>query len=243
MKKKLIIVLTALLSFGGILAQGNPFFALRSAQIASGGSGAPGAQVRLEFDGNLTDQGGNTATKPEGSATPDYEASLNGQAMTCSGDDAVEVTDADMQTLSWSASIIFRCTTTGFQIGTELSREDTANHSTINIYTDGDLYMTVDDTNYQSTTDVTDGDWYHAIATYNHTTGAYALYLDGSLTPLVSGTKSTNSSTGNGKVYIGGRPDNSSEFLTGAVDMVAWWDRVLTTQEITDEFAAYNRTN
>lgn len=236
-----IFVLSLFLTLWSISVSAQWETSRRAAILASSGSGAPGAQIRIEFNGNQTDEGGNTVTQPNGAAA--YEASLNGQAQTFTGDDAVEVTDTDMQTLSWSASIIFRCTTTGFQIGTELSRQDAANHSTVNIYTDGDLYMTVDDTNYQSTTNVTNGDWYHAIATYNHTTGAYALYLDGSLTPLVSGTKATNSATGNGKVYIGGRPDNSGEFLTGAVDMVAWWDRVLTTQEITDEFAAYNRTN
>ena len=238
-----IFVLSLFLTLWSISVSAQWETSRRAAILASSGSGASGAQIRMEFNGNLTDAGGNTATKPEGSATPDYEASLNGQAMTCSGDDAVELIDTDMQTLSWSASIVFRCTATGFQIGTELSREDTTNHSTINVYTGGNIYMTVDDTNKQTSTNVTNGDWYHAIATYDHTTGAYALYLDGSLTPITSGTAATNSSTGNGKVYIGGRPDNSSEYLTGAIDMVAWWDRALTTQEITDEFAAYNRTN
>lgn len=200
-----------------------------------------GLQARLDFEGNTNDAQGNTVTQPEGTAIT-FVSSLNGQAGVFGGDDALQFTDADLETLSWSCSIIYERDGTGFQIGSELSRQVSTNHSAINIYSSGQTYMTIDDSNKIGPT-IAANDWVHAIATYDHTTGAYALYVDDATVASVSGTQATNNLTGDGIVYIGGRPDNSSEFLTGSIDMVAWWNRALTASEIGEEFANYTSTN
>lgn len=201
-----------------------------------------GLQARLDFNGNTTDAQGNTVTQPEGTAVS-FEASLNGQAATFTGSQALEFTDADLETEPYSVSIVFKTGATGFQILSELSRQVTTNHKGVNIF-DGataPVYMMVDDTNYQGIVNTSDGAWYHVIVTYDGTN--YAAYVDDSATASISGTDASNGLTGNGKVYIGGRPDNSSEFLTGAIDMVAWWDRALTAAEIAEEFSNYDSTN
>lgn len=201
-----------------------------------------GLQARLEFDGDTTDEQGNTVTQPEGTAVS-FEASLNGQAATFTGSEALEFTDSDLETEPYTVSIVFRTGATGFQILSELSRQVTNNHKGVNIYSGGTApaYLIIDDTNYQGIVDTSDGDWYHIIVTYDGTD--YAAYVDDSVSASISGTDVSNGLTGDGIVYIGGRPDNSSEFLTGAIDMVAWWNRALTPAEIAEEFANYDSTN
>lgn len=84
--------------------------------------------------------------------------------------------------------------------------------------------------------------WYHFILTYDASTGAWAAYADGSTTAIDSGTQAADATNMDGILTIGGRTDNSSEFITGAIDMVGVWNRVLTTQEIQDEFDAFAST-
>lgn len=210
-----------------------------------------GLQARLDFDGNTNDAQGNTVTQPEGTAIT-YISSLNGQAGVFGGDDALQFTDVDLETEAYTVSVIFKRDAGGFQILSELSRQVTNNHKGVNLWSNEVLsnetlidenppYIIVDDTNYISSLNTSDGDWYHAIGVYDGTT--YSLYFDDSATAAVSGTDASNGLTGDGIVYIGGRPDNSSEFLTGAIDMVAWWNRALTAAEIAQEFANYNSTN
>ena len=213
------------------------------------GDGAPttGLQARLRFDGDITDDQGNTVTQPDGTAV-DYIAGLNGRAAVFTGADAIELTDTDFTgTEDFTVSIILKASADGFSIGSEISR-DTNEAGGVNLWSDGDIYFKAEQADLNTGIAAYDlaansSTWYHFILTYEAAGGTWAAYADGSTTAIDSGTQAADATNLSGVITVGGRTDTNNEYLTGAVDMVGWWNRELTTAEIQEEFDAWASTN
>ena len=212
------------------------------------GDGAPTdqLQVRLRFDGNSTDEGGNTVTQPDGSAVT-YATSLNGQSAVFDGTQAFQLTDTDLQQETFSMSIILKASADGYSIGAEVGRAGNEAGG-INLWSDGDIYFKAEQADLNTGVAAYDlaansSTWYHFILTYDAATGNWAAYADGSTTAIDSGTQAADAANMDGILTVGGRTDTNNEYLTGEIDMVGVWSKVLTTQEIQEEFDAWASTN
>lgn len=213
------------------------------------GDGAPtdGLQARLRFDGDITDAQGNSVTQPDGTPV-EYVAGLNGRAAVFTGADAIELTDTDFtSTEDFSVSVILKASADGFSIGSEISRA-TSETGGINIWSNGNIYFKAEDADLNfggngSYDIVTTPDaWYHFILTYDASTGDWTAYADGSTTPINSGTQAADATNLSGVITVGGRTDTNNEYLTGAVDMVGWWNKELSIAEVQQEFDAWAST-
>ena len=83
------------------------------------------------------------------------------------------------------------------------------------------------------------GGWYHVVFTFDDGDNDLKLYVNGS---LVADNNNYSGSTGNGSssFSIGRRDDNSTGYLDGKIDEVAYWDEELSASAIT---ALYNSGN
>lgn len=84
--------------------------------------------------------------------------------------------------------------------------------------------------NIFTTTNVNDGRWHYFAATWTAATGAYQLYLNGSIEATGSRSGATLSNTQT-TLTIGAYSDTSKEFA-GNLANVAVWNRALTSDEI-----------
>lgn len=90
-------------------------------------------------------------------------------------------------------------------------------------------------TTVDSVTSVNDGAWHMIGATYNHTTGAVVIYVDGLSDG--SGTVPTHAGTYGGVDRIGGSYSNGTgtgDLFDGTLDEVAVFTKVLTAQNFAD---------
>jgi hypothetical protein len=85
------------------------------------------------------------------------------------------------------------------------------------------------DTTIASSVNINDGTWHHVAATRNHTNGAVAVYVDGTLRG--TGTGATGSRTFPPSLRIGSL-QTGNNFLNGTLDDVRLYDRILTAGEI-----------
>ena len=83
------------------------------------------------------------------------------------------------------------------------------------------------------------GGWYHVVFTFDDGDNDLKLYVNGS---LVADNNNYSGSTGNGSssFSIGRRDDNSTGYLDGKIDEVAYWNTELSANAIT---ALYNSGN
>ena len=92
----------------------------------------------------------------------------------------------------------------------------------------------------ESLSNLSAGQWYHFAATFDGTGTKF--YRDGVLKQSV--TKSGTLSTNNEPLTIGANPDsqgkNFMEFFSGAIDEVRVYNRALSSQEVSDLYAAAN---
>lgn len=100
---------------------------------------------------------------------------------------------------------------------------DTSKSTALLWQTAGAPHMTI-----QNTATVNDGNWHHLCMTYDGTT--LRLYVDAG-TPATTTTKSGSWNNGTSNLGIGGRPGGVG-FLTGSLDDVAFFNRVLTDAEV-----------
>lgn len=74
--------------------------------------------------------------------------------------------------------------------------------------------------------------WYHFVMTWDGS-GGYLIYKNGSLNQTVAlGTTSPNTVLG-GIGGLGGRGDGNNQQITGTIDEIGIWSRVLTSAEVT----------
>ena len=85
------------------------------------------------------------------------------------------------------------------------------------------------DTTIASSVSVNDGTWHHVTATRNNTSGAMAVYVDGVLNGSGTGATGTRSAPPSLRI---GCIQTGNNFLSGTIDDVHLYDRVLTTNEI-----------
>jgi fibronectin type 3 domain-containing protein len=85
------------------------------------------------------------------------------------------------------------------------------------------------DTTIASSVNINDGTWHHVAATRNNTSGAMAVYVDG--VSRGSGTGPTGSRTFPPSLRIGSL-QTANNFLSGTLDDVRLYDRILTVGEI-----------
>ena len=94
------------------------------------------------------------------------------------------------------------------------------------------------DTTLTSTVSVNDGKWHHVVATWNSTSGAMQVYVDGTLNGSAAGPTGTRAAPPNlriGSIQTGA----SGGFFKGALDQVQIYNYVLTSTEVA---SLYNRT-
>ena len=82
--------------------------------------------------------------------------------------------------------------------------------------------------------DVSDDDWHHVVIINDISATEVRSYVDGSLDTTISSYDATSI------LYQFGNYNGVSHFLSGKYDELATWDRVLSTDEITD---IYNATD
>jgi len=87
------------------------------------------------------------------------------------------------------------------------------------------------DVTVASAVNVNDGKWHHLAATRNTASGAMQVYVDGVLQG--SGSGPTGSRTSPPGLRIGALASGSSNFLSGTIDDVRLYSRILTSAEIT----------
>lgn len=85
------------------------------------------------------------------------------------------------------------------------------------------------DTTLTSATTINDGNWHHVAATWNMTSGAMAVYVNGSLDS--SGTGPTGPRTADSTLCIGRTPQNPN-FFNGEIADVRLYSTVFTAQQI-----------
>jgi hypothetical protein len=85
-----------------------------------------------------------------------------------------------------------------------------------------------------STTSINDGAWHHVAASWDVTSGAMKLYIDGTLE--ASGTGGTGNRTAPPNIAIG-KMQTSVYYFNGSVDEVRIWNRVLCQSEITNNMS------
>ncbi len=83
---------------------------------------------------------------------------------------------------------------------------------------------------------LTDGQEHHVVATYDSTTGAKSLYVDGTLrhSTTLSGVVSA---AGTAPATIGNLAPGGADAFTGAMDEVAYWSRALTSAEVAQHWS------
>lgn len=80
-----------------------------------------------------------------------------------------------------------------------------------------------------------DGAWHHVVATFDGVAGEMKIYVDGALRATKSSGVPASVPSVGGALWVGGGDNGGGVFpLYGAVDALGLWDRVLTTQEISD---------
>lgn len=84
------------------------------------------------------------------------------------------------------------------------------------------------------TTTISDSIWYHVAATYDNSTGAYVIYLNGAQDG--SGTFTIDQSANNAVLSIG-QNNVGDEDIFGTIDEVRVYNRVLSSTEISDLYA------
>jgi hypothetical protein len=87
------------------------------------------------------------------------------------------------------------------------------------------------DTTLASSVNINDGAWHHVVATRSNISGAMAVYVDGA--PRGSGTGPTGSRTFPASLRIGSL-QTGNNFLSGTLDDVRLYDRVLTAAEVSE---------
>ena len=100
-----------------------------------------------------------------------------------------------------------------------------------------DLGVSGVNTEFVTTTTIdTPGQWYHIAASYDTTTDAYAVYIDG--VPHKSGTYPSSLSVPAANLLSIGTRTGASDYYDGMLDDVRVYDAVLTPAEIADLAAA-----
>lgn len=87
------------------------------------------------------------------------------------------------------------------------------------------------DVTVASTVNVNDGNWHHVAATRSNSSGAMQVYVDGMLQG--SGSGPTGSRTSPPALRIGALASGAGNFLSGTIDDVRLYGRILTSAEIT----------
>jgi hypothetical protein len=81
-----------------------------------------------------------------------------------------------------------------------------------------------------------DGQWHYAVATYDGTTSALRLYIDGVQVASKSTAGAIPDNTGTQPVRIGANSLSLNQYFTGNADEVRVWNRELTAQEVSDQY-------
>ena len=77
------------------------------------------------------------------------------------------------------------------------------------------------------------GNWYHIVVTRNGTDGEIRIYINGALdNSATPASPADNSNAGN--FIVGNFRDDTSDGFDGVIDEIGVWDRLLTTEEISD---------
>lgn len=199
----------------------------------------PVAWYRLDNDGVADEMGGSSGTR--GGAT--WVASLlaghpDGQALSYDGSDRTDVPNQAKLKL-----------TSGFSVEAWVSASDLSatygaivskNLYGLEFYNSGsnpiiDFYV-YSGGSFKSaaSSTVSENTLYHVVGV--HTGSALKLYLNGSLVDTTSGVGSA--ATGNDSLSFGAWSDSNFDYLTGTVDEVAIYDRVLTAAEVQEHYDA-----
>jgi len=96
------------------------------------------------------------------------------------------------------------------------------------------------DVTIQSTTTVNNGAWYHVAATWDGTTGAMTLYINGVLEATGSGATGTRSAPPGIRI---GSIQTAIQYFAGSIDEVRIWNSVRTQSEIQSNMNAEISTN
>jgi Concanavalin A-like lectin/glucanases superfamily len=83
------------------------------------------------------------------------------------------------------------------------------------------------------------GNWHHVVATYDSTTGAKRIAIDGVFVYSATFSAGTLINSTAGQTTIGGRPPSGSESFTGGVDEVAYYQRALSDAEVTSHYTNF----
>ncbi len=125
------------------------------------------------------------------------------------------------KTTASSGALVTKRTNTGFQVYVLATK----------FYADGAGTAGV-----SSNTAVNDGLWHQGVAVYDRNGGLLRLYVDGqpdTTTTLGSTTLTDSASLEIGRALLGGTP---KDYFTGSIDEVRIYNRVLTAQEILDQY-------
>lgn len=103
-------------------------------------------------------------------------------------------------------------------------------HTYMRIRQDASTIQTIDLT---MTTNFVNGTWYHIVATYDFTELKARLYQNGSLVSTAQTITMTTQMATTGTFDLGTYRGGASNFLDGSMDEFGYWNRELTSAEVT----------